>query len=89
MNIPTEAVASAAEASYNYFYHGIIPNNDPSQIASLDKPFTGNTDYPVYQMFLQNKLEGNHKIGNMEINWFAARTGVSSIQRLYNTSDFI
>lgn len=76
-------MASNAEASYNYFYNGIIPNNDPSQIKSLDKPFTGNTDYPVYQMFLQNKLEGNHKIGNMEINWFAARTGVSSDTKDY------
>ncbi|WP_312306040.1 TonB-dependent receptor domain-containing protein [Chryseobacterium sp.] len=74
---------SNAEASYNYFYHGIIPNNDPSQIPSLDKPFTGNTDYPVYQTFLQNKLEGNHKFSNMEINWFAARTGVSSDTKDY------
>ncbi len=72
-----------AEASYNYFYHGIIPDNDPSQIQFLDKPFTGNTNYPVYQMFLQNKLEGNHKSGNMEINWFAARTGVSSDTKDY------
>lgn len=72
-----------AEAAYNYFYHGIIPNNDPSKIPSLDKPFTENTVYPVYQMFLQNKLEGSHKIGNMEINWFAARTGVSSDTKDY------
>ncbi|HCN47526.1 MAG TPA: TonB-dependent receptor [Chryseobacterium sp.] len=72
-----------AEASYNYFYHGVIPNNDPSKISSLDKPFTGNTDYPVYQTFLQNKLEGNHRFGNMEINWFAARTGVSSDTKDY------
>lgn len=72
-----------AEASYNYFYYGIIPNNDPSKIASLDKPFTGNMDYPIYQMFLQNKLEGNHKFGNMEVNWFAARTGVTSDTKDY------
>lgn len=74
---------SDAEASYNYFYYGIIPNNDPSKISSLEKPFTNNTDYPVYQMFLQNKLEGNHKFGNMEVNWFAARTGVSSDTKDY------
>ncbi|SMC40089.1 TonB-dependent receptor [Chryseobacterium sp. YR221] len=74
---------SNAETSYNYFYNGVIPNNDPSQIKSLDKPFTGNTNYPVYQMFLQNKLEGNHKLGNMEISWFAARTGVSSDTKDY------
>ncbi|MGL6126341.1 carboxypeptidase regulatory-like domain-containing protein, partial [Chryseobacterium artocarpi] len=74
---------SDAEASYNYFYYGIIPNNDPSKISSLEKPFTNNTNYPVYQMFLQNKLEGNHKFGNMEVNWFAARTGVSSDTKDY------
>ncbi len=34
-------------------------------------------------MFLQNKLEGNHKFGNMEVNWFAARTGVSSDTKDY------
>ena len=72
-----------AETSYNYFYNGVIPNNDPSQIKSLDKPYTDNTDYPIYQTLLQNKLEGNHKIGNLDIDWFAARTGVSSDTKDY------
>ncbi|WP_264538134.1 TonB-dependent receptor [Flavobacterium sp. N1736] len=68
----------AAEASYNYFYHGIVPNNDPANIANLDRPYTDNVDYPVYQTLLQNKLEGSHKIGGAELNWFAARTNVAS-----------
>ncbi|KQT22558.1 TonB-dependent receptor [Chryseobacterium sp. Leaf405] len=74
---------SMAEGSYNYFYNGIIPNNDPSQIGSLDKPYTDNTNYPVYQTLLQNKVEGNHKINNVEVNWFAARTGVISDTKDY------
>ncbi|WP_390452330.1 TonB-dependent receptor, partial [Chryseobacterium sp. Alg-005] len=74
---------SNAELSYNYFYNGIIPDNDPEQIKSLDRPYTDNVVYPVYQTLLQNKLEGNHKIGNMDIDWFAARTGVSSDTKDY------
>ncbi len=72
-----------AETAYNYFYNGIVPDNDPSQIKSLDRPYTDNTNYPVYQTLLQNKLEGNHKMGNFEIDWFAARTGVSSDTKDY------
>jgi outer membrane receptor protein involved in Fe transport len=72
-----------AEGSYNYFYNGVIPDNDPSQLATLDRPYTDNTDYPVYQTLLQNKLEGNHKIKDLEINWFAARTGVISDTKDY------
>lgn len=76
---------SNAELSYNYFYNGVIPNNDPSQIKSLDNPYTDNTVYPVYQTLLQNKLEGNHKIGKTDIDWFFARTGVSSDTKDYTT----
>ncbi|AYN01848.1 TonB-dependent receptor [Chryseobacterium sp. 3008163] len=72
-----------AEASYNYFYNGVIPNNDPSQLQSMDRPYTDNTVYPVYQTLLQNKLEGSHKIGNAELSWFAARTGVESDTKDY------
>lgn len=72
-----------AEASYNYFYNGVIPGNDPSQLPLMDNPYTDNTDYPIYQTLLQNKLEGSHKIGNTELSWFAARTGVES-----ETKDF-
>ncbi|WP_042722106.1 TonB-dependent receptor [Flavobacterium sp. B17] len=72
-----------AEASYNYFYNGVIPNNDISQLATLDRPYTDNTDYPIYQTLLQNKLEGSHKIGNTELSWFAARTGVEADTKDY------
>jgi outer membrane receptor protein involved in Fe transport len=74
---------SGAESSYNYFYYGIIPNNDPAQVQSLDKPYTDNTDYPIYQTLLQNKIEGNHKIGNTEFSWFAARTGIAADTKDY------
>jgi len=69
---------SAAQDSYNYFYHGISPGNNPADVAALDRPYTDNVNYPVYQTLLQNKLEGNHKLGNAALNWFAARTSVAS-----------
>lgn len=72
-----------AEQSFNYFYLGIIPNNDPAQISSLDKPYTDNTNYPVYQLLMQNKLEGTHQVGGAELNWFAARTSVSADTKDY------
>lgn len=77
------AMASNAELAYNYFYNGIIPNNDPAQIKNLDRPYTDNTNYPIFQTLLQNKLEGNHKIGNTEVSWFAARTGITSDTKDY------
>lgn len=74
---------SNAELAYNYFYNGIIPNNDPEQIKSLDRPYTDNANYPIYQTLLQNKLEGNHKIGNIDVDWFLARTSVASDTKDY------
>lgn len=72
-----------AELAYNYFYNGIVPNNDPEQIKSLDRPYTNNANYPIYQTLLQNKIEGSHKIGNVAVDWFAARTGVASDTKDY------
>ncbi|SUX44383.1 TonB-dependent receptor [Chryseobacterium indoltheticum] len=72
-----------AELAYNYFYNGIVPNNDPEQIKSLDRPYTNNANYPIYQTLLQNKIEGSHKIGNVTVDWFAARTGVASDTKDY------
>ena len=72
-----------AELAYNYFYNRIIPNNDPEQIKTLDRPYTDNANYPVYQTLLQNKLEGSHKIGNVDVDWFAARTSVASDTKDY------
>ncbi len=40
-------------------------------------PFTKETDYPVYQTFIQNKIEGNHRFGKFEINWFGAYSSTS------------
>jgi outer membrane receptor protein involved in Fe transport len=64
---------------YNLFYYGIVPNHS----IKGEEPKTETTDYPVYQTLLQNKLEGSHKIGNKEITWFAARTGVTSDTKDY------
>ena len=76
-----DSSSGGAETSYNYFYKGIVPNNVPIQ--SLEKPYTQSSDYPVYQTLLQNKLEGNHKIGNTELNLFVARTGVAADTKDY------
>lgn len=76
-------LASMAESSYNYFYNGIIPDNDPAQIRFLDRPYTDNASYPIFQTLLQNKLEGNHKIGKFDLTWFGARTSVSSDTKDY------
>ncbi|OXB14270.1 TonB-dependent receptor [Flavobacterium tructae] len=40
-------------------------------------PSTSETDYPVYQTLLQSKLEGSHKFGKLDINWFGAYNTVS------------
>ncbi|QSB29004.1 TonB-dependent receptor [Flavobacterium sp. CLA17] len=40
-------------------------------------PLTKETDYPIYQTFIQNKIEGNHRFENFEINWFGAFANTS------------
>lgn len=40
-------------------------------------PYTSEANYPVYQTFIQNKIEGEHKLGDLEINWFAAYSTTS------------
>ncbi|MFL9844856.1 TonB-dependent receptor [Flavobacterium rhizosphaerae] len=40
-------------------------------------PYTQEIDYPVYQTFLQNKIEGEHKFGKLEVKWYAAYSDVS------------
>ncbi|MGA9637979.1 TonB-dependent receptor, partial [Flavobacterium sp.] len=50
-------------------------NNEPAISDILngnELPYTQETSYPVYQTFLQNKIEGDHKLGDFEINWYAA-----------------
>lgn len=35
-------------------------------------PDTQETSYPVFQTFIQNKVEGEHRFGDLEVNWFGA-----------------
>ncbi|MCC9070520.1 TonB-dependent receptor [Flavobacterium sp. F-65] len=62
-----------------------IYNNQLNQITGWDKgtelpeilngtglPSTTETNYPVYQTFIQNKIEGNHRFEKLEINWYTA-----------------
>ncbi|MEO7976572.1 TonB-dependent receptor [Flavobacterium sp.] len=72
----------SAEGAYNYFYNGVLSEGASS--ADIEFPRTAQYNYPVYQQLLQNKLEGNHKLGNtIDLNWFAARTAVE-----YDMKDF-
>ncbi|WP_394773162.1 TonB-dependent receptor domain-containing protein [Flavobacterium sp.] len=38
---------------------------------------TSETNYPVYTTFIQNKIEGNHKFGKLEIDWYGAYGNVT------------
>lgn len=40
-------------------------------------PLTETVDYPVYQTFIQNKIEGEHRLGKITVDWFAARSHTS------------
>lgn len=35
-------------------------------------PYTQETSYPIYQAFIQNKIEGEHQFGDVKLDWFAA-----------------
>lgn len=73
---------TASDDSYYYFYTGVLPEG--KGLESIALPRTSEYNYPVYQQLLQNKLEGNHKLGNtIDLNWFAARTAVE-----YDMKDF-
>lgn len=54
-------------------------------------PYTTETNYPVYQMFLQNKIEGEHQFGRFDINWFAAfgMTSKDTKDATFNTKNRI
>lgn len=52
---------------WNFYAGGIPEILDGSYL-----PYTEETTYPVYQTFLQSKIEGEHKFGDLEIDWFAA-----------------
>ncbi|WP_428229446.1 TonB-dependent receptor domain-containing protein [Flavobacterium sp.] len=40
-------------------------------------PYTSETNYPVYQTFIQSKLEGNHQFGKLQVDWYAAYGNVT------------
>ncbi|AZI20678.1 TonB-dependent receptor [Chryseobacterium taklimakanense] len=67
-----------ANAGYHYFYHGTTNSK-----AAPELPFVDENNYPVYQTLWQNKIEGNHKLGNVEVNWFGARSSVDSETKDY------
>lgn len=57
---------------WNYYAGGL-----PEILNGTLLPYTEEINYPVYQTLLQNKIEGEHKLGDMEINWFAAYSATS------------
>ncbi|PAM96273.1 TonB-dependent receptor [Flavobacterium sp. IR1] len=40
-------------------------------------PFTSETSYPVFQTFIQSKLEGSHQFDKLQIDWYAAYGSVN------------
>lgn len=57
---------------WNYY------NNSVSEILNGQvPPQTQTTNYPVFQDFNQNKIEGSHRFGTIAINWFGAYSHTS------------
>lgn len=67
-----------------------IYNNQLNQITGWDKgtdvpevlngnnlPSTTETNYPVYQTFIQNKIEGNHRFEKLEVNWYGSYSNIT------------
>lgn len=52
---------------WNYYSGGISEILNGTYL-----PYTSETNYPVYQNFVQSKVEGEHKFGDLEIDWFGA-----------------
>lgn len=52
-------------------------NDIPGIMNGTQLPFTQETSYPVFQTFIQNKIEGEHKFNDLEVNWFAAYGNIS------------
>lgn len=40
-------------------------------------PYTQETSYPIYQNFIQSKIEGSHPFTHFDVNWFAAYSNVN------------
>ena len=66
--------AYAAEG-YSFFQYGTIPQGD------FELPSTYENNYPEYQTFIQNKLEGSHKLGRADIDWYVARSSADYEQK--------
>ncbi len=48
--------------------------NISTVVAGTTNPSTIVQTYPVFQSFIQNKLDVEHRFNNLEINWFVARS---------------
>ena len=46
-------------------------------INGVELPATSESNYPVYQTFIQSKIEGNHKFEKLEIDWYGAYGNVA------------
>lgn len=57
---------------WNYYAGNVAGILDGSNL-----PYISETSYPVFQRFAQSKIDGEHKLGDLEINWFASFTTVS------------
>lgn len=70
-----------AQNAYAYYYNHNLPKN--TAVSQLNMPMIDENNYPVFQTLWQNKIEGNHKLGNVEVNWFSARSSVDSETKDY------
>lgn len=52
-------------------------SSQPSILDGSELAFTQETSYPIYQNLLQNKIEGSHRFGKWEADWFAAYNSTS------------
>ena len=57
---------------WNYYNDAIDGILDRTQL-----PRRETVNYPVYQTFIQNKLEGNHHWNKLDMDWFLAHTHTS------------
>ncbi len=56
---------------WNYYGNNVTDILNGSSLADTEE-----INYPVYQTFLQSKIEGEHKFEDLEINWFAAYASI-------------
>lgn len=78
---------SGGESAYNFFYYGILPEGATEYDLKRSAPIVKNTNYPIFKTLIQNKIEGNHKLGNVELQWFGAHTNIASDTKDYTVYD--